>query len=180
MEQPPQVLDSEPRFEGRVFSVRTDTMRDGEKTYELDIIDHAPSFAVAPIVSPGRLILVRQYRHATGRFLWEIPAGKAEGDEPVEQGARRELEEETGYTAGRLEHLISAYPTPGFCNELLHVYAAYDLGPGKQHFDEDENIEVREFSFAQAWSMQASGEVADMKTVLALLWLADGLVKKET
>jgi ADP-ribose pyrophosphatase len=122
---------------------------------------------------PGadRIVLVRQYRHAAGQTLWEIPAGTAERDESCEDGARRELREETGFLADSLDLLCSVYPTPGYCTERVHIYAARGLRAGPQQLEEDERIDVREVTFEQAWAMQASGEIIDMKTVLALLWL---------
>ncbi len=172
MSDTPRVLRSEQVFKGRVFSVRVDTIDDDGKERKLDIVEHRGSFAIAPVPAPGRLVLVGQYRHAAGQRLWEIPAGTAEPDESCETGALRELREETGYAADRLELLCAVYPTPGFCTERVHIYAARGLHAGPQDLQEDERIEVREVTFAQAWEMQASGEIVDMKTVTALLWLA--------
>ena len=173
----PKVRSSEVAFKGRVFSVRTDTVEDEGTLRRLDIVEHAGSIAIAALPTAERILLVRQYRHAAGGYLWELPAGVAEPDEPFEQGARRELREETGYTADRLEPLCSLYPTPGFCNEMVYLYAAYGLHAGEQCLEEDERIEVREYTLQQAWGMQASGEIRDMKTVLGLLWLLRDQVK---
>ncbi len=172
MQDRPQVVRTERLYKGRVFSVRADTVIQDGKERRLDIVEHPGSFAIAPVPDEGRLVLVGQYRHAAGQLLWELPAGTAEEDEDCEAGARRELREETGYTADRLELLCAVYPTPGFCTERVHIYAAYGLHAGPQHLEDDERIEVREVSFAQAWQMQASGQIIDMKTVTALLWLA--------
>jgi len=173
MSDRPKVVASQEIFKGRVFSVRVDTVEDQDgKRHKLDIVEHPGSFAIAPLRAPGRLTLVRQYRHAAGGDLWEIPAGTAEKDEDCEAGARRELREETGYTADSLEQLCSVYPTPGYCTERVHIYAARGLHAGAQALEEDERIDVREVSFEEAWAMQASGQIIDMKTVLSLLWLA--------
>ncbi len=131
MSDVPRVLRSRKVYEGRVFTVRIDTIDDG-KPRELDIVEHPGSFAIAPVPAPGRLVLIEQYRHAAGRRLWEIPAGTAERDENCEAGARRELREETGYTAGSLQLLCSAYPTPGYATELVRLYVARDLRAGPQ------------------------------------------------
>lgn len=172
----PQVVSSEQIFQGRVFRVRQDVVeRDGER-HKLDIVEHPGSYAVAALPAPDRIVLVRQYRHAAGQLMWEIPAGTAEAGESREEGARRELREETGYTADSLELLCSLYPTPGYDTERVHVYAARGLHAGPQQLEDDERIDVREFTFEQALSMQASGEIADMKTVVALLWLGGGRV----
>jgi ADP-ribose pyrophosphatase len=137
----------------------------------LDIVEHPGSYAIAALPGADRIVLVRQYRHAAGQTLWEIPAGTAERDESCEDGARRELREETGFLADSLDLLCSVYPTPGYCTERVHIYAARGLRAGPQQLEEDERIDVREVTFEQAWAMQASGEIIDMKTVLALLWL---------
>ena len=168
----PKLVRSQEIYKGRVFTLRVDTILDEGKERKLDIVVHPGSFAIAALPGDDRLVLVRQYRHAAGRELWEIPAGTAEPNEACEDGARRELREETGFTADRWERLLVAYPTPGFCTEQVHVYAARGLHAGPQALEEDERIEVREVSFGEAWSMQASGEIEDFKTVLALLWLA--------
>jgi ADP-ribose pyrophosphatase len=177
MSESPSVVSTREVYKGRVFSVRIDTVREGGKDRKLDIVEHPGSFAIAALPSPARLLLVKQYRHAAGTALWEIPAGTAEPDESCEEGARRELREETGFSADSFDLLCSVYPTPGYCTERVHVYAARKLRPGEQHLDDDEDIEVREVSFEEAWSMQASGEIVDMKTVLALLWLDGGRYK---
>lgn len=175
-QEEPRVVSSQEIFKGRVFRLRRDVVeRDGER-HTLDIVEHPGSYAVAALPATGRIVLVRQYRHAARQMMWEIPAGTAEPDESCEAGARRELHEETGYTADSLELLCSVYPTPGYDTERLHIYAARGLHAGLQQLEEDERIDVREFTFEQALSMQASGEIADMKTVVALLWLGGGRV----
>ncbi len=168
----PEVLRSQEIYKGRIFTVRVDSIEIDGKERNVDIIQHPGSFAIAAMPADDRLVLVRQYRHAARAELWEIPAGTAEPGEECEAGAQRELREETGYVADRWEALCTAYPTPGFCTERVHVYAARELHAGPQALEEDERIEVREVSFDEAWSMQASGEIVDMKTILALLWLA--------
>jgi ADP-ribose pyrophosphatase len=171
MTELPRVVDSREIFKGRVFRLRVDTVEIDGVQRKLDIVEHPGSFAIAPVPAERRLILVRQYRHAAKQALWEIPAGTAEPNEECAAGALRELREETGYTADSLALLCTVYPTPGYCTERVHVYAAYDLHAGEQQLEEDEDIEIREVGFDEAWAMQASGEIVDMKTVLALLWL---------
>jgi ADP-ribose pyrophosphatase len=168
----PRVTASREIYSGRVFKVRADTVEDADgRSHQLDIVEHPGSYAIAALPQPDRIVLVRQYRHPAKQALWEIPAGTAERDESCEAGALRELREETGYAAGELEELCSVYPTPGYCSERVHIYAARGLRAGPQQLDEDERIDVREVTFREAWAMQASGEIIDMKTVLALLWL---------
>lgn len=167
----PHVLSSERIFEGRVFNVRLDHVRyaDGAE-HRVDIVEHNSSYAIVARPSPGEVILVRQYRHAAGSALWELPAGTAEPGEDPLAGAARELQEETGYRAGRIRPIGTLYPTPGFCTETMHFFVAEELLPGEQMLDDDERIEVGIYSWDAAWRLVASGEIADMKTVLALLW----------
>lgn len=172
MSDQPRLTASREIYKGRVFTLRVDTVEQDGQEHQLDIVDHPGSYAIAALPAEDRLVLVRQYRHAAGQALWEIPAGTAEADESCEEGAQRELREETGYTADSLELLYWVYPTPGFCTEQVRIYAARGLHAGPQQLEADERIDVLEVSVQEALSMQADGEIVDMKTVLALLWLA--------
>ncbi len=166
-----RLLESVRRFSGRIFGVRTDRVRlpDGRET-QLDVVEHRGSVAVIALADGGRIVLVRQYRHPAGRELWEIPAGTLEvGEEPL-ACARRELREETGYTAARLRPLATFYMTPGFCDERLHLVAARELTEGSQELDGDEAIRVGLFTIDEAKEHVAAGEIADAKTLLALAW----------
>ncbi len=167
----PQVLHTQEIYNGRIFRVRIDTLALDGKQQRIELVEHPGSFAVAALPTPGSIVLITQYRHAAGQELWEIPAGTAQVNEACEQGARRELAEETGYTADTLELLCDVYPTPGYCTERVRIYAARGLHSGPQALEEDERIDVREVSFEEARRLQASGEIRDMKTMLALLWL---------
>lgn len=171
MDQNRKVVESKWIYRGKIFSVRIDKVESSGKTHEIEVVEHPGSFAIAALTEDG-LIMVRQYRHAVGADLWEIPAGTAEEGEACEDGARRELQEETGYTADSFELIGKLYPTPGFCDEVVHLYVARGLHAGDSNPEEDEKFEVRHVSFADAWQMQASGDIADMKTVVALLWLS--------
>lgn len=168
----PRPAGSRTIHEGRVFRLRVDTLDDDGRMRQLDVVDHPGSYAIAAMPDPGHLVLVRQYRHPAGRFLWEIPAGTAEKEENPVDGALRELREETGYTAKRVNLLTAAYPTPGYSTELVRIYLARELEAGPQALEEDERIDVRAVALEEAHAMQASGEIVDMKTLLALCWLA--------
>ena len=172
MSEPLEVVTSTPRFSGRVFDVRSDRVRYEDGTiHTLDVVGHPGSFAVIATTPDDRLVLVRQYRHPAGRQLWEIPAGTAEpGEEPI-AGALRELAEESGYRAAKIRPLGALYVSPGFCNEILHFFHAWDMTPGEQSTDEDERIEVGALTLANAKRFLASGEIADVKTALAIAWL---------
>ncbi len=172
MSEIPEVVSSRAIYRGRVFSVRTDDVRypDG-KTHALDIVDHPGSYAIVATTADDRIVLVRQYRHAAGRELWEIPAGSSEPNEEHEAGALRELREETGFTAASIRPLGSMLMTPGFCTETLHFFHASALTGGEQDLDEDERITVGSFTLDEAQSLVGTGQIDDAKTLIALLWL---------
>jgi len=172
MSDRPEVTTSRRVFEGRVFDVRIDELRyaDGSR-HRIDVVEHGPSFTIAASPAPGEIVLVRQYRHPAGDALWELPAGRAEPGEDPLTGALRELREETGYRAGRMRPLASLYSTPGFCDEIMHFFYADVLEAGEQALDDDERIEVASLTFDDAWRLVVRGQIADCKTVLALLWM---------
>ncbi len=172
MTEIPQTTASHTVFEGRAFRVRLDELRyrDG-KTYRCDVVEHPGSIGVIALTDRAEIVLVRQYRHPVRRVLWEIPAGTAERGEDARESALRELAEETGYRAARVEALWTVYVTPGFCDEAMHFYLARELAAGEQSLDEDERIDVGLFSLSDAERMLANGEIADVKTLLALQWL---------
>lgn len=167
-----RVISSDRVFEGRIFNVRVDEVAyDDGGRQRLDVVEHGGSFAILATPAAGRIVLVRQYRHAVGRVLWELPAGTAEPGEDPAAGAARELREETGYRAGRVQALGSLFTTPGFCDEILYFFHAEQLEAGEQSLDPDERIDVATFAWDDAWGLVAAGEVADCKSVLALLWM---------
>ena len=172
MDSTPEVISSEERFVGRVFRVRTDEIvfPDGGDA-RLDIVEHRGSYAIIATPAPDTLVLVRQYRHAVGRELWEIPAGTAEPGEGLLEGALRELAEETGYRAAAARLLGSFYMTPGFCNEIMHLVHADELTPGETSFDEDERIVVQNFTIDEIQQLVRNGEIADAKTLISWMWL---------
>ncbi|MGZ3496718.1 MAG: NUDIX hydrolase [Vulcanimicrobiaceae bacterium] len=172
MEDLPKHVASREVYSGPIFRVRVDTVEYDGVRREIDVVEHRGSIAILPLIAPDRLLLVRQYRHPAGHELWELPAGMTEPEEDPEVGAYRELREETGYKAGRMTHMFSAYATPGYCTEMLHLFVAEDLRPGEQQLDEDERITIREVTLPAALAMQASGQIIDLKTVAALMWLA--------
>lgn len=158
-------------FTGRVLTLeREDVLLPGGQTTTMEIVRHRGSVVLIPMPAPDRVILIRQYRHAIGAWIWELPAGTLEVGEDPEVGAKRECEEEIGLTPGRVRRLGAWYPTPGFCDELMTFYVCDELGPpsGNAHADEDEQIEPREFTFDEARALVASGQVRDMKTVFGL------------
>ena len=163
-----ETLEVRPIFQGKVINVDVETVRlpDGG-TATREIVRHPGAVCVLAVIGE-RILVVEQYRKALGRNLMEIPAGKLElGEDPL-SAAERELQEETGYTAGRLEKLASFYSAPGFCDELLHLYLAEDLKAGDAHPDEDEFLECGAVTLEEAKQLIADGVIADAKTILAV------------
>ena len=157
---------------GAQFEMVTETVElpNGHRV-ALDLVRHPGAAAVVPFLDDERVLLIRQHRHATGGALLEIPAGKLDPGESPETCAARELEEETGYRTGRLERLGSIWTTPGFSDEVIHLFAAYDLEPTQQRLEPDEIIELVPTPLAEALDA-LDGPVVDGKTATALL-LAD-------
>lgn len=166
-------IATQERFSGKIFSVRSDLVEINGEERRFDVVDHPGSYAVIATPEPGKILLVRQYRHPAARMLWEIPAGCAHSSETPEAGARRELQEETGYAARSMRSIFSAYASPGFCAERMHFFHADDLQAGSPNPDDDEDLEVRTLSLETARSMQADGDIVDMKTILAIVWLSE-------
>jgi ADP-ribose pyrophosphatase len=149
------------------------------RTTTLDLIRHPGASAVVPFLGDDEVLLIRQYRYAAGGEIYEVPAGKLDAGEDPETCARRELEEETGYRAGRLEALATIWTTPGFTDERIHLFAARGLEPSAQQLDPDELIELVPMPFARALERVWSGEIADAKSALALVHAARRLGRLE-
>lgn len=171
-----RVLRSRVVYRGGIFRVRQDVVaeprpgsRQPGRPVVRDIVEHKGSVVVLPVLEDGRVLLVRQYRHATGGFLWELVAGGVDGRETPRAGAKRELAEETGYAAGRMQRLASYFPTPGFLSEVMHVFRATKLRAGRASPEEDEALEVRAFRRAELEQMLRGKKLRDGKTILGLL-----------
>jgi len=165
----PQILDSKDIFHGRVFDVTVDTIREGDQTYQREVVHHPGSAVIVPVFDDGTIALVRQYRHPALRYLLEAPAGTLRRGEAPEDGAARELEEELGVVAGRLEKLSEFFVSPGFCEEKMWVYLATQLTETEQRLEDDEIIEVVRIPFSQALGMITTGEIEDAKTIIGIM-----------
>jgi ADP-ribose pyrophosphatase len=156
--------------QGRSFSFKTDEVQleNGKMTIR-DIVDHPGAVAIVPVLDDGRIILVRQYRYSTGKELLEIPAGTLEKDEAPDTCARRELKEETGYTAGSMKKILSMYMAPGYSNEIIHLYFATALKAGEQSTEEDENISLKLFGPDELMGMMEKNVINDAKTIAGVL-----------
>jgi len=157
-------------YEGRIFSVVSErvTLPKGHQL-DIDVIRHPGSVVIVPMTNDGRVMLVRQYRHAIGRSMWELPAGSLKQGEDPAQAAIRECHEEVGLVPMKVERLGSFFPTPGYCDEDMTFYKATELGEPRQgdeaHPDEDEDIEARAFAIDDLLRMIELGQIADLKTV---------------
>jgi ADP-ribose pyrophosphatase len=160
-------------FQSRVFSVEADRRRcpDGRER-DIVIVRHPPSVVLIPVGDDGRIVLVKQYRAALDRDLWEFPAGSLDAGESPDDAARRECEEEIGRAPERVERLGAWFPTPGYCDEEMIFFRASALRPADRESphkpDADENITAQSFSIADARAMVARGEIVDLKTAYAL------------
>jgi ADP-ribose pyrophosphatase len=166
-----KLLKRELKHRGNILDFYEDTVEiPNGKTAHWDFLDHKGAAAIVPVRDDGKIIMVRQYRNALGRDTLEIPAGTLDyRGEPTLEAARRELTEETGYTAESLELLISVFTAVAFCNEKIDVYVARGLKPGKQDLDEDEFINVEAHDLDELCQMIYDCKIQDNKTVSALM-----------
>ena len=168
----PKIINSEKVFEGRVFNVTRDTVSEGEHTYTREVVHHSGSAVIIPVYDDGTVVLVRQYRHPAVRYLLEAPAGTLTKGERPEAGAARELQEELGLSATRLEKLSEFFVSPGFLEEKMWVFLATELTDGPANPEEDEVLEVVRLPLDEALEMISSGEIQDAKTIIALMLAA--------
>jgi len=167
-------VESRRLYEGRVVSLRVDRVKlpSGRSTIR-EVVEHAPVVAIVPLDGEGNVLLVRQYRLPVKRSLLEIPAGGVDPGESAEEAAQRELQEEVGERAGRLEHLCSLFLSPGYSDEYMHLYLATELEPSVLKADVDESIEVVRLPLSEALQLIERGEICDAKTIVGL-WAASG------
>ena len=162
-------------YSGRVISVDVDTVVfPNGTTGELEMVRHPGASAVVPFLddpraADPRILLIRQYRYAAEGYLYEIPAGRLDPGEPPAECALRELREETGYSAGNVEILTTFYTTPGFTDEMIHLFMATGLSSGAAAPESDEILELEHVPLSQALGMIASGEIIDGKSMLGIL-----------
>ena len=165
------VVSSELVFDGKVFDVYRERvrMRNGREV-TIDVVRHARSVVLLPVPEPGHIILIRQYRHPIQRWLWELPAGSVDDGEEPDAAARRECHEEIGLVPDTVVRLGSMFPTPGYCDEEMIFFRLSSLTVPAEaaELDEDEDIEPRTFTLADARDMIRRGEIVDMKTVVGL------------
>lgn len=160
-------------YSGKIFNVYRDEVKlpNGKQTYR-ESIDHDGAVAVVPL-DRDDVILVRQFRYPTGYELLEIPAGKLNNGENPERCALRELEEEVGYTAGKIKKMAEFFLAPGYSNELLHLFVAWDLNYGSQKPDDDEFLKIERYSSKNILNLVSNGNIRDAKTIIGLYMLMD-------
>jgi ADP-ribose pyrophosphatase len=166
-----KVISSKHIFTGPAFSVYTDVVREGEYTGRRDVVRHTGSIVIMAVQKDKGVLLVRQYRHAAGQYLWELPAGRIDKNESPLKGAKRELLEETGVAAKKWKRILSFYVSPGFLDETMDVFLADGLTLGAAQPEEDEQITMRFVPMQEALRWVAKNQIRDAKTIAGLLWL---------
>jgi ADP-ribose pyrophosphatase len=175
-----KVLSSEALLHTRVFDVqREKVIEPTGLEASRDIIVHPGSVVVLPVLPDGRIVLIRQYRHSVQQYLWELVAGRRDGDESFVSGARRELQEETGYTAGKMQLLVDLFPSPGFLRENMAIFLATGLKKGVANPEADEKITQKIVTLREALAWIRGGKIRDGKTVAGILYYAKYFAKKK-
>ena len=174
-----EILSTETIYKGKIFDINIDSIREGEVEYKREIVVHKGSCVVIPVFDDGTVALVRQYRHAAGKYLLEICAGTLNAGEDPEVGARRELEEEIGVTAGKVEKLCEFYVSPGFLTEKMHLYLATELTETQQMLEDDEILTIERFTLPEALEMVRTGQIEDAKTIIGITMAANRPVPYE-
>ena len=169
--QKTKIISSKIIYKGPVFGIRRDELIEpGGVRTSREMITHSGSVVVLPILPDGRILLIRQYRHAARQFLWELVAGRIDEGESPRKGAARELIEETGYRARRFRIFLDFFPTPGFLEEKMYILLAEGLTAGEAHPEEDEKITTRAFTRKELEQMIHKRIIRDGKTIAGLLY----------
>jgi ADP-ribose diphosphatase len=168
-----KILSSDLIFQGRVFALkREQVVEPSGLTVTREIIVHPGSAVVLPVFPDGRILLIRQYRHAAGEYLWELVAGHKEPNETFAEGAKRELLEETGYSVKRVRKLLTVFPSPGLLGERMDIFLATGLTKGAARPEDDEKITSRILTLREAEQWIRTGKIRDAKSVSGILYYA--------
>jgi ADP-ribose pyrophosphatase len=166
----PKVLNNKKIYQGKIIDLAVDTVRFPEQSVDMEWIKHPGGAAVVPLLPDGSVVLIKQYRYVINDTIWEIPAGRLEKGESPHDCAFRELEEEVGYKATEVTKLTEIYSAPAYCTEVIYLFLATGLMPGKQRLDDDEFIEIVTLPLDEAVAMVEEGNITDAKTVAGLLF----------
>jgi ADP-ribose pyrophosphatase len=174
-----RIVSSKLVYEGPVFGVRRDEVIEPSGVHATrEVITHPGSVVVLPILPDGRILLIRQYRHATRQFMWELVAGRIDNNESPQKGAARELIEETGYRAKKFRVFLDVFPTPGFLEERMYILLAEGLTPGEAEPEEDEKITSKAFTRKEVEQMIRRNKIRDAKTIAGILYYLSFLARK--
>lgn len=171
----PEIISTKPIYKGKIFDVSLAQVKEDDVTYEREIISHPGSAVIVPVFENNIVALVRQYRHPAGKYLLELPAGSLEKGEDPQIGAARELEEEIGVTAEKLEKLSEFYVSPGFLGEKMYVFLATGLIEVGQKLEEDELLKIEKYSLAETTNLILENKIEDAKTIIGLTLAATKL-----
>jgi len=173
-----KTISSEMIYEGRILNLRKDKVhvKNNQASYR-EIIEHNGGVALAALTDDGKMVMVRQFRKAAEKVILEVPAGKIEKGEDHSLTAIRELKEETGYHAGKIEFITSFYSSIGYSTEVIYLYLATQLTPGETDFDDNESIEIEEYDVKTLKEMNFNREIEDAKTITAIL-LVESILEK--
>jgi ADP-ribose pyrophosphatase len=173
-----KILSSEMVYQGKVFGIRRDeVVEPSGMRVTREVVTHPGSVVILPVLPDGRILMVRQYRHATRQFLWELVAGRIEQGEDPRKAAARELVEETGYRAKKLKVFLDVFPTPGFLEERMYILLAERLTPGQAQPEADENITWKAFRGKELQEMIRRGKLHDAKSIVGLLYYLRFIVR---
>jgi ADP-ribose pyrophosphatase len=176
-----KILKTATIFRGKVFDLRVDEIQyESGNSGIREVAVHPGGAVVAAVTKERKIILVKQFRYPIQKVMLELPAGKLDKDEDPQKGALRELQEETGFTAGKIDKLGSINTTPGFCTELLHIFLARDLKPGNHNREEGEHgMEIFEYSLEDIETMIIKGDITDAKTISGIYLAKQFLIKQD-
>lgn len=172
-QEKPEVISTAEIYKGKIFDVFIAEIRHGDAEYKREIVRHRGSTVIVPVFADKKIAMVRQYRYAAEKFLLEIPAGTLDEGEPPEIAAARELEEEIGVKAGKIEKITEFYVSPGFLTEKMFVFLATELQETEQNLEEDEILVVERHSFPEAFEKIRKGEIQDAKTIVGLIFAGE-------
>jgi ADP-ribose pyrophosphatase len=165
------ILNHQEIYRGKIVTLHVDTIEQASgRTTIREVVLHPGGVTAIPVLEDGRILLIRQFRYAIGKFILELPAGKLDSGQTPLATIAREIEEETGYCAGSIAPLCTFYTTPGFSNESIHLFLARDLTLEAQRLEEGEHITVEAYTLEECVQMIKDGKICDGKTILGILW----------